>query len=307
MLFSSRIIFELFLPGLKVITGQLFALGVPIYQQKTLAQGTPSYINLRGTVHNYKVVIKIRSKQYLATGPYQPTHMNLKKLSALFGKNQPVQSHSLPPNSLNPQNSVLHDASGVQARGQLVHVLLRDLVRKSGMPQGWVLCQTEVIDNGARDQGIYVRLIVKHWDERLMTYAFAFQKALLSNIMQFEPKASDWLYGMTWQLDVANTCPFGELPGPEFWLTPSIVDIVLPDSALPLPSQIDVPAGKQDYAIQDKTAQNDTARDDTAQDDTAQDLERLFAIRDKELANLAGNNLTPAAYQSTKSPALQKS
>jgi hypothetical protein len=267
----------------------------------------------------------------------------LKKLSGWFGASSPATSHSSLPNSRSVQHSMLQDGSETATRGQLVQVLLRDLVRKSGMPPGWVQCQIQVMNSRSRGQGIYVRLVVRHWDERLMKYAFAFQKALLTEIVQFEPKAASWLQGIAWQLEVAATCTVTELPGPEFWQMPVAkeepidqFDIVplpanpvvvavpapvavaaapvpapvpaaaplkvptLPDMPVvaamaampvlegltPLPSLIDVPAAPVD--------------------DTAQDLERLFAIRDNELANLAKDNLLPAGYESTEPSPLQR-
>ena len=100
-----------------------------------------------------------------------------------------------------------------------------------------------------------MRLVVKHWDERLMKYAFAFQKALLTEILQFEPHAASWLQGMSWQFDLANTCAVTELPDSPFWLD----------------AQVSLAQGV------DETL--------TPENDTAQDLEKLFAIRDKELAH----------------------
>lgn len=257
----------------------------------------------------------------------------LKKLSDFFGFSRTPASHSSLPTSRSPQQSILHDGSETATRGQLVQVLLRDLVKKIGMPPGSVQCQIQVMNSRTRGQGIYVRLVVKQWDERLMKYAFAFQKALLTEIVQFEPKAAVWLHGIAWQLEVASTCPLTELPGPEFWQTPAAdvmaakaaepfdqFDIVplpanaapepaavahqppvampvmpalpvaavaavaaLPmlDSINPLPSLIEMPAAPPD--------------------DTAQDLERLFAIRDNELA---ANSLLPAGYESTEPSAL---
>ena len=224
----------------------------------------------------------------------------LKKLSVLFGGREPVASHSSLQHSRNSQYSLLHDGSETANRGQLVQVLLRDLVRKSGIPQGWIQCQIQVMNSRTRGQGIYVRLVVKHWDERLMKYAFAFQKTLLTEIVQFEPRAASWLQGIAWQLEVASTCPVTQLPGPEFWQTPTIApdssnqfDIVpMPANPVllttpePLPSPIYVPAA--------------------IQDDTAQDLERLFAIRDNELANLAKDNRVPAGYENTEPSPLQR-
>lgn len=98
----------------------------------------------------------------------------LKKLSEWLsgGKAAPLNSslHS----GHDPQQSVLHDGSETATRGQLVQILLRDLIRKSGMPVGSVQCQIQVMNSRRRGQGLYLRLVVKHWDERLMKYAFAF-------------------------------------------------------------------------------------------------------------------------------------
>ena len=195
---------------------------------------------------------------------------------------------------------MLHDGSETANRGQLVQVLLRDLVRKSGIPQDWIQCQIQVMNSRSRGQGIYVRLVVKHWDERLMKYAFAFQKALLTKIVQFEPKAAGWLQGIAWQLEVAGTCPITELPGSEFWQTPTIASEPFNQfDIVPLPAN---PLVHEKALLVSTPIRPPVAQ----QDDTAQDLERLFAIRDNELANLAKDNLLPAGYESTQASPLQK-
>ena len=248
-----------------------------------------------------------------------------KKLSAMFGTNQSVSGHSSLSHSRHSehsQHSLLHDGSETAARGQLVQVLLRDLLRKSGMPPGWIQCQIQVMNSRTHGKGIYVRLVVKHWDERLMKYAFAFQKALLTNIVQFEPKASSWLQGIAWQLEVASSCPLTELPGPDFWQAPEEVaepfdqfDIVpLPAGPVMTPKPVQAVVAEPTLAVSPVAA---TVAVPTAavpapdmqepQDETAQDLERLFAIRDNELANLAKDGLLPAGYESTQHSPLQKS
>ena len=224
----------------------------------------------------------------------------LKKLSVLFGGRETVASHSSLQHSRNSQYSLLHDGSETANRGQLVQVLLRDLVRKSGIPQGWIQCQIQVMNSRTRGQGIYVRLVVKHWDERLMNYAFAFQKTLLTEIVQFEPKAASWLQGIAWQLEVASTCPVTQLPDSEFWQTPTIA----PDSSgqfdiVPMPANPILLATQEPVLLPIKEPA-------AIQDDTAQDLERLFAIRDNELANLAKDNRVPAGYENTEPSPLQR-
>ncbi len=262
----------------------------------------------------------------------------LKKLSALFGGNRAEPGPSSLPNSRNEQHSMLHDGSETATRGQLVQVLLRDLIRKSGMPPGWVQCQIQVMNSRTRGQGIFVRLIVKHWDERLMKYAFAFQKALLTEIVQFEPKAASWLQGIAWQLEVASSCPLTEMPEPQFWQEPpasaKVADLVDPFDIIPLPANAvtaAMPAPKPvaqtapavpivpvlpELSIAATLAATPllnepddlpplTMEPIAPPDETAQDLERLFAIRDNELANLAENNLLPAGYESTEPAPLQ--
>ena len=249
----------------------------------------------------------------------------LKKFSGWLGGNSAASSNSLLPNSRNAQHSMRHDGSETATRGQLVQVLLRDLVRKSGMPPTWVQCQIQVMNSRSRGQGIYVRLVVKHWDERLMKYAFAFQKALLTDIVQFEPKAASWLQGITWQLEVVTSCPITEMPNPQFWqasMAPTVaskpVEPFDPFDIIPLPAnagtvgaaapvqpalpELSVAATLAAAPLLNVPEPLPSLGEELAppQDDTAQDLERLFAIRDNELANMTANNLLPAGYESTE-------
>lgn len=66
---------------------------------------------------------------------------------------------------------------------------MRDTLHKNGIPPKWIECQIQVAASRTRRQGINVRLVVKHWGSRLMQYPFAFQEALLTAIVQFDPKA----------------------------------------------------------------------------------------------------------------------
>jgi len=258
----------------------------------------------------------------------------LEKLSGWLDGSKAAPLHSALPGGSCLPLSTLQGESETATRALLVQVLLRDLLRKSGMPAGLVQCQIQLMTSLTRGQRLYVKLVVTQWDQRLMKYAFPFQKALLTEILQFEPQAASWLQGITWQLEVASSCPLTKLPGPEFWQAAHVSDeaaesvdpfdtislsanamatshapipvadpaapvavptgpepsvaaalaaIPLLNPVEPLPSLIDVPAA--------------------AQDDTAQDLERLFAIRDNELAL---NKMLLAGYESTDPLPLEK-
>ena len=108
----------------------------------------------------------------------------------------------------------IEDGSENATRRQLVQVLLRDVLRKSGIPPDWIECQMLLVASRTRGQGMYVRLVVRHWDERLMNYLVAFQQTLMNDIRRFEPNAEEWLHGISWQLDVGEQCPYPTLPCP---------------------------------------------------------------------------------------------
>lgn len=229
----------------------------------------------------------------------------LKKLSGLFGGKRIDSRDNYLPSSRMAQHSTLLDGSETATRDQLVQVMLRDLVRKSGIPPGWVQCQTQVINSRSRGKGIYMRLVVRHWDERLMKYAFAFQKALLTDIVQFEPAAASWLQGVSWQFEVAASCPLTELPEPQFWQAPAVSvaasgQQVDPYDIIPLPANAmpGAAAAHKKPATLKLPSLNQASL--STPDDTMQDLERLFAIRDKELTNTSASNSPPVGYENTQ-------
>jgi hypothetical protein len=246
----------------------------------------------------------------------------LKRLSGWLGGSQIEAEQSTLQHGRDSQQSTLLEGSETAVRAQLVQVLLRDLVRKSGMPPGFVQCHIQVMNSRSRGSGIFVRLVVRDWDERLMKYAFAFQKTLLTHIVQFEPKASTWLQGLAWQLEVADTCPLTVLPGPEYWQAPKL-GTVDPFDIIPLPANAVTTQALQTAVAEPKAPPSPKLSvaatlaatplqnvpeplpslpeiPDLPPDETAQDLERLFAIRDNELAQMAENHQLPPGYDSTE-------
>jgi len=190
---------------------------------------------------------------------------------------QALPAASAPTRDDNPLT--IEDGSDNAVRRQLVQVLLRDLLRKHGIAPHWIELQMLLVSS-RRGTGLYVRLIVRQWDERLMNYACALQNTLLADIARFEPQASNWLHGISWQLEMADSCPYTTLPDKAFWLAAA-----KPTAAAPLASS---PA---DPALQPKQAFESLVFDPTTpaarsseEGDALEDLQRLFNIRDQELA-----------------------
>ncbi|WP_421954765.1 hypothetical protein [Polaromonas sp.] len=215
-----------------------------------------------------------------------------------FGGSKSAPAHSQPAHSRSPWDNPLtiEDGSENATRRQLVQVLMRDVLRKSGIPPQWIDCQMLLVSSRTRGQGMYVRLVIKHWDKRLMNYAFAFQQALLADIRHFEPRAEEWLHGISWQFEVEDSCPYTVLPGRTYWQEQHKHNVA-EEPASPFPAAVVGSPGLPGQAFE--STQPDPASD------PAHDLERLFAIRDRELARQAAERVTPVVgYEKTQPSSL---
>lgn len=218
----------------------------------------------------------------------------------------------------------IEDGSDNATRRQLVQVLLRDALRKYGIPPRWIDCQMLLVNSRSKGPGMYVRLVVREWDERLMDYAFAFQNALMVEITRFEPQAAHWLHGISWQLDIADTCPYRTMPDKSYWADPVVKPAprVAPArvgqplapagaaAAAPMSAAAAVAAAApilaslgQAHAAQPPQAEQApvVASGPAAPDgDAMKDLERLFRIRDQELGIKADGAIGPVGYEATQ-------
>jgi hypothetical protein len=258
-----------------------------------------------------------------------------KLISSLFGRSHHAAAPKRAPASARDNPLTIEDGSDNATRRQLVQVLLRDALRKYGIPPRWIDCQMLLVDSRSKGPGMYVRLVVRQWDDRLMNYAFAFQNALMVEITRFEPQATQWLHGISWQLDVAETCPHRDMPDKAFWaavrpapparaarpVVPSTALPTTPSAAQPLaPANAPMSAATAgalaapilaslDQTQQPRAPQAPQAAPDepaprrasTGPDSEAmKDLERLFRIRDQELGTQADSSPVPVGYEPTR-------
>jgi hypothetical protein len=250
----------------------------------------------------------------------------MKKLIAtLFGGSPAGTTAKRAPASNRDNPLTIEDGSDNATRRQLVQVLLRDALRKYGIPPRWIDCQMLLVNSRSRGQGMYVRLVVREWDARLMDYAFAFQNALMVEITRFEPQASQWLHGISWQLDVAETCPHRSMPDKSFWADPvakpagapmrparaaqpliqPAVPLVAPMSAATAaaaaaPILASLGQAQAPQPPQATQAASGEAAAVVPDGDAMKDLERLFRIRDQELGLRGDGNPAPVGYEATQ-------
>ncbi len=144
-----------------------------------------------------------------------------------------------------PMDSSQDFAAQLPTRRELLRVRTRNTMRLSGIPEGWIEPQVLAEPEGGRTF-LHLRLVVRHWDERLFRYAVAFQTQLMTEIERIDPQARQWLLSIVWCFPLDMTCPYPELPQPSAWMDASPVE--------PEP------------------------------DDVQSDLAQLLALRDAELA-----------------------
>lgn len=173
--------------------------------------------------------------------------------------------------------ATIEDGSENSFRRQLISTVMRDLMHRHGMPPQWIDCQMMMVSSRTRGSGMYLRLVVRHWDARLMDYASAFQKELMTDIKQFEPLSANWLYGVSWQLEVDSCCPYTTLPGESFW-----------QQSKPAP-ELDTEQKSHREPVQNQAESVKSA-----------ELNRLFAARDRELNAQTGQDGLSAGYEKTQ-------
>jgi hypothetical protein len=213
-------------------------------------------------------------------------------------------SRARPPVSA-PQSQVgaasqLPNSPGSQSRTrrELLRVVLRDTVNRHGIPGAWLDGEVLVSTSRTGERGIHWRLVVKHWDPRLLVHAPAFQQALIKRLTTFEPLASSWLTGISWQFATPETAPVPAMPHPGSWTEP--LPAHSPSAPAPeIGGAGDVIAGPPLVEPQSPLAAAQASAEVKA------DLEHLFAVRDKDFrrhraGEAAGDDATQPMFLSTE-------
>lgn len=151
-------------------------------------------------------------------------------------------------------------------RRELVQVVLRDTMRKHGVPSDWIECRILSAVTRSGRSGLHVNFVVRQAHDRLLSYVFAFQDSFERELARFEPRARDWLLSLGWEFDGFKAA---EMPDPRAWAhsgpAPLAAAAGAPGSPLP-PLEMEAP--KTD-------------------EDVERDLKALFAIRDAAMADTA--------------------
>lgn len=107
-----------------------------------------------------------------------------------------------------PQSSQFHESEGTTTdeggsrnapRRELVQVVLRDTMRRHGIPSDWIECQILSVVSRSRRTGLHVIFVIRDGEDSLMGFIHAFQDSFMRELEKYDSRASDWIFSLSWQ------------------------------------------------------------------------------------------------------------
>ena len=176
-------------------------------------------------------------------------------------------------------------------RRELIQVVMRDTMRKHGIPSDWLECRILSTINRTGRAGLQVNFVVRQAHEQLLGYVFAFQDGFLSELARFEPRARDWLVSVGWEFEGHGAT--AAAPGAPGFKAPGAGSQAAGPRA-PLVAADQVRA----FAATDDAMGAELQR---SEDDVQKDLKALFAIRDAAIAQTAKKDPDRPDFEPTQS------
>ena len=203
-------------------------------------------------------------------------------LRQIFGLKPPkAASSSSMSSQLSPATSSQSksSASSVGNRRELLRLVLRNTLNRHGIPATWVGADVLTATSPGREPGVHLRLLIQHWDPRLLTYAVALQNSLIVRLLAFDPLASNWLMGITWQFALPDEAACPPMPHAGWWTAEAD-----PRARATAGVRAEVAGGSGDVIAGPVRIGPDraAATGSVPSADVKADLERLLAVRDAE-------------------------
>ncbi len=165
------------------------------------------------------------------------------------------------------RSSTQSSTSPAATRRELVRVVLRDTLRLHGIPAEWVGVETLNTMSREGKPGMHVRLLLRHWEPRLLPLCVALQGSFQSRLMIFDPLAEGWFAGVSWQFALPDNSVCPVMPDAGFWKAapvvqpPAPVQPPLPAAAAHVPSPLlqhsQAPAQARREALEKLMAEGD--------------------------------------------------
>ncbi|NML44972.1 hypothetical protein HHL11_14535 [Ramlibacter sp. G-1-2-2] len=199
------------------------------------------------------------------------------KLTRWLGKPEPQRgsrasgsSRPAPAHSTQFAASQSRDANTSQhgVRKEVLKVVMRETLHRNGIPESWLSADLLRTASPRREPGIHVRMLVKHWDPRILQHGVALEQEFYRRLLGMDPLAANWLMGFSWQFAMEDLSRCPPLPHPGSWTAPQATDTLSPD---------DKPTTRAGDIIEGPVMIP------KSEDDVRADLERLLALRDDDM------------------------
>jgi hypothetical protein len=102
-------------------------------------------------------------------------------------------------------------------RHELIRVVLKDTLRRRGVPYDWLSCEVFLVPRGPRQDEVHVQLMLLKWNELFLRYLSAFETQLVQGLDRFEPAVDHSAYIISWRFSPDCGCPFTVMPPPLIW------------------------------------------------------------------------------------------
>jgi hypothetical protein len=162
-------------------------------------------------------------------------------------------------------------------RKEVLKLVMRETLNRSGIPENWLSADLLRTNSARREQGIHVRLLLRHWDPRLLQHGVALEQEFYKRLLALDPLAPSWLMGFSWQFAMEDVSACPPLPHPGSWTNPPQAE-----------AGDDKPTTRAGDIIEGPVMIPQT------QDEVRADLERLLALRDDDMKK-HGDGFAPTA------------
>lgn len=100
---------------------------------------------------------------------------------------------------------------------ELIRVVLRDTLRKNGIPTDWIGSQIASRALAGQPMTHQIQLVILKWHEGLLRFAPLLQQQVLQALQQFDPASDHSGNTVVWSFAPNCGCPYTTLPAPTYW------------------------------------------------------------------------------------------
>jgi hypothetical protein len=119
--------------------------------------------------------------------------------------------------SQSAQTSLDKTKSRNAPRRELVKVVLRECMRRHGIPTDWMDVRTLSVLTKAHQSGMHVQFLVRKGDHQLLQWVHAFQESFWEQIQRTDPTTREWLFSVGWEFYGKSVQGFEMMPDPKSW------------------------------------------------------------------------------------------